>query len=264
MNSFIKTMDQISSLQDQSTVFYNAEMLHTVWETKPEIIAKLLPAPLKPVDNKPLVSTFIANYPKTSFGPPYKEAALFIHAECDGVVGRYCLAMPITDGMAMAMGREICGFPKKIANIDFEVKDGKVVGKVSRHGIEFFKVSASISDDSNRGSELEAFNDILVPTVYNVSYTKSIDRCGYLLSPTLIRENLTVNEVMEEKLGTSTITMIDSPHDPWAELEVVRMVGSKFMVSTNTLEPGENLYFNKIDPREFVPYSFLRWDWWEN
>lgn len=72
--------------------------------------------------NKPYVSTFVANYPKTSFCPPYQEAGLFIHAECDGVEGRYCLAMPIDDDMAMAMGREVCGLPKKMADISFEVK----------------------------------------------------------------------------------------------------------------------------------------------
>lgn len=262
MYSFIKTMDQIKSLQGHKTVFYGAEMLNTVWETKPEVIAKLLPAPLKPVENRPLVSTFVANYPKTSFAPPYKEAGLFILAECDGVVGRYCLAMPITDGMAMSMGREVCGLPKKMANIDFEVKDGKAVGKISRNGIEFFKVSVDISGELNEGAVVEELNEALNPSMYNVTYAKSADGCGFLLSPTLIRQKLSVDDIIENKLGTADVTMTDSPHDPWAELEVVRMIGSQYIVSTNTLESGENLYFNKIDPVAFVPYSFLRWDWW--
>lgn len=262
MHSFIKTMEQIKSLQGHKTVFYGAEMLNTVWETKPEIIAKLLPAPLKPVENKPLVSTFVANYPKTSFCPPYKEAGLFILAECDGVVGRYCLSMPITDGMAMSMGREVCGLPKKMANIDFEVKDGKAVGKISRNGIEFFTVSADISGELNEGAEIAELNEGLVSAMYNITYAKSADGCGFLLNPTLVRQRLSADDIKENKLGTAAVTMTDSPHDPWAELEVVRMIGSQYIVSTNTLEQGENLYFNKIDPMAFVPYSFLRWDWW--
>ncbi|MGH4120770.1 acetoacetate decarboxylase family protein [Clostridium sp.] len=262
MYSFTKTMEQIKSLQGKKTIFYGAEMLNTVWETKPEIIAKLLPAPLKPVKDKPWVSTFVANYPKTNFAPPYKEAGLFILAECDGVVGRYCLSMPITDGMAMAMGREVCGLPKKMANIDFEVKDGKAVGKISRNGIEFFTVNADISESLNEGATIEEFKEALPTAMYNVTYAKSADGCGFLLSPTLIRQKLAADNITENKLATTTITMTDSPHDPWAELEVVRMIGSQYIVSTNTLEPGENLYFNKIDPMGFVPYSFTKWDWW--
>lgn len=262
MHSFVKTMEQIKSLQGHKTVFYGAEMLNVVWETKPEIIEKLLPLPLKPVKDKPLVSAFIANYPKTSFAPPYKEAGLFILAQCDGVEGRYCLSMPITDGMAMAMGREVCGLPKKMANIDFDVADGKVMGKISRNGIEFFKVNADISGNLNGDAKTEELNRATNSSMYNITYAKSADGCGFLLSPTLIRQNLSVDDIVENKLGTATITMTDSPHDPWAELEVVKMIGAQYIVSTNTLERGENLYFNKIDPMKFVPYSFTKWDWW--
>ncbi|MFA9424430.1 MAG: acetoacetate decarboxylase family protein [Sedimentibacter sp.] len=262
MYSFTKTMDQIKSLQGNKTIFFGAEMLNTVWETKPEVIAKLLPAPLKPVAGKPLVSTFVANYPKTSFCPPYKEAGLFILAECDGKVGRYCLSMPITDGMAMAMGREVCGLPKKMADIDLEVKDGKAEGKISRNGIEFFKVSADILGNLNKNANVEEFNEAINSFMYNITYAKSADGCGFLLSPTLIRQELTVEDIKENKLASSTVTMTDSPHDPWAELEVVRMIGSQYIVSTNTLQPGENFYFNKIDPMAYVPYSFVKWDWW--
>jgi len=251
------------SLQGNKTVLYGAEILNTVWETKPEVIAKLLPAPLKPVKDKPLVSAFVANYPKTSFCPPYKEAGLFILAECDGVEGRYCLSMPITDGMGMAMGREICGLPKKMADIDLEVKDGKVEGRISRNGIDFYSVSADLCGELNKGGTKERLNDAGNPNMYNITYAKSADGCGFLLNPTLIRQKLSTDDIKEYKLGTATVTMTDSPHDPWAELEVVKMIGSQYTVSTNTLEPGENLYFNKIDPMEFVPYSFIKWDCWE-
>ncbi|MBW9154209.1 acetoacetate decarboxylase family protein [Clostridium estertheticum] len=262
MYSFTKTMEQLKTLQGSKTVFYGSEILNTVWETKPEILAKLLPAPLKPVKGKPLVSTFVGNYPKTSFAPGYKEAGLFILAQCDGVIGRYCLSMPITDGMAMSMGREVCGLPKKMANIDFEVKDGKAVGKISRNGIEFFTVNADISGSLNKEGKVEELNEAISEYMYNITYAKSADGCGFLLNPTLIKQKLAVAQVTEDKLATSTVVLKDSPHDPWAELEVVRMVGSQYTVSTNTLEPGENLYFNKIDPMGFVPYSFTKWDWW--
>ena len=108
MGSFIKTMEQLQQTAGGKTIFFDARMLTVYWETKPEIIEKILPKCLKP-GPVPLVNAFIADYPRTSFCPPYKEAGIFVLAEKDGVLGNYCLDMPITDGMAMAMGREICG-----------------------------------------------------------------------------------------------------------------------------------------------------------
>lgn len=260
MNSYTKTMEQIQSVQGHKTVFYDAQMLNIVWETKPEIIKKLLPLPLKPVVGKPLVSVFIANYPKTSFAPSYKEAGLFILAECDGIIGKYCLSMPITNGMAMSMGREVCGLPKKMANIELEVKDGKITGEISRNGFNFFSMSSDILEEKNE-AKMKELDDITNVPMYNVTYVKAVDGSGFLLNPTLIRQSLSVDKIKVKKFAKTKVTMTDSPHDPWAELEVVKMVSSQYIISTNTLEAGKILYFNKIDPLSYVPYSFSKWDW---
>ncbi len=260
MHSYTKTMEELQSLQGHKTVFYGAQMLNIVWETKMEVIKKLLPAPLKAVEGKPLVSVFIANYPKTSFAPSYKEAGLFIMAECDGVIGRYCLSMPITNGMAMSMGREVCGLPKKMANIELEITDNKIIGEISRNGIPFFSMSSDILEKSDKSKSEELNNYCDIP-MYNVMYVKAVDGSGYLLNPTLIRQKLSAADIKEQKLTDTKVTLLDSPHDPWAELEVVKMVASQYIVSTNTLEAGEILRENKIDPLAFVPYSFNKWDW---
>ena len=48
---FVKTFEQIMAKTRATTDFYDAEMLIVFWETKPEIIAKLLPPPLKPANH---------------------------------------------------------------------------------------------------------------------------------------------------------------------------------------------------------------------
>jgi len=40
--------------------------------------------------------------------------------EHENVVGNYCLAMPVTEDMCMTGRREVNGYPKKLAQIDFE------------------------------------------------------------------------------------------------------------------------------------------------
>lgn len=169
--------------------------------------------------------------------------------------------MPITNDMAMTAGREVYGLPKKMADIDLQVKDGKAVGKLSRHGVDFFTVTADLNGELNEPAEKEGFDAALSIPMYNISYAKSADGKGFLLNPTIIRAKLTAEDIKEFKLGSSEVTMVDSPHDPWVELEVVKMIGSRYVISTNTLLPGEVLHDQKINPMEFVPYSFIRWDW---
>ena len=103
--SFVKTPEEIEQkFRMESGDFYDAEMLVIYWETKEDIIKRLLPPPLKPAKH-PVASAFVANYPRTNFGVSYKEAALFIHAEHEGIVGMYCLSMPVDNDIALILGR---------------------------------------------------------------------------------------------------------------------------------------------------------------
>ena len=125
--SFVKTYEDILEHAKESADFYNAEMLTLVWETKREVIEKLLPPPLKPAE-KPAVVAFLANYPSTNFSLPYLESALLIRASFEGEEGFYCLSMPVTNDMGMAGGRERWGYPKKMANIVFQREGDMIEG----------------------------------------------------------------------------------------------------------------------------------------
>jgi len=142
--SFVKTYEEILGNSPTSGDFHDAEMLTLAWETTPEAIEKLLPPPLKPA-SRPVALAFVANYPSTNFSLPYLESALFIRASFEGQEGFYCLSMPVTNDMAMAGGREIWGYPKKLANIAFQREDDTVEGWTERHGIQFMKVKANNS-----------------------------------------------------------------------------------------------------------------------
>lgn len=136
MGSFVKSLADIRQYGGKPTTFYDAEMLTVYWETKPEIIERLLPKPLKPA-GRPLVNAFIADYPATNFCPPYREAGLFVLADYNGELGNYCLSMPITSDIGMAMGREVCGLPKKMADVRMQVEGDSISGSIGRQGIDF-------------------------------------------------------------------------------------------------------------------------------
>jgi acetoacetate decarboxylase len=260
MGSFVKDPDEIVKFGSRPKTFYNAEMLHVYWETKNEIIQRILPPPLQPV-SRPLVHAFVAHYPATSFCPSYREAALFVLAEYKGEVGEYCLSMPISDDIAMGMGREICGFPKKLADIEIKKSGDQIEGTVGRHGISFFSVKANLKGQLNRvdsQSILDAHYGSGLP-IFNIKYSQAIDGSGFDLPPTLVKQNTTM-DVHELQSGEVKVSMKDSPHDPWAELEIVSLLGGVYAVSTSVLLRGTIL--EKLIPKEFLPYSYLRWDWW--
>lgn len=262
MGSFVKNMDDIIKNGSKPTVFYDAEVLTMYWETKPEIIERILPAPLKPAE-RPLVHAFIANYPRTNFCPPYKEAGLFILADYKGEIGTYCLSMPITDDIGMALGREICGLPKKMANIDFKKDGDSFKGTISRQGIEFFNVKANINGKLNSEGAQELIDKFYgrgLP-MFNIKYSKAIDGSGFDLKPTLVKQSA-ISEISFMKATEVEISMRESPHDPWAELEVVKMLGAVYTVGTNTLFKGTVL--TQVNPATYIPYSLNKWDWWQD
>jgi acetoacetate decarboxylase len=128
--------------------FYDAEMLTVFWETKPEIVARLVPAPLEPAD-LPIAMAFGAWYPATNFAAVYRETALFIRVKYQGEEGSYCLAMPVTSDMAMAGGREVFGFPKNMADIHYSIDGDAVHGWTERRGVRFMEIRASLTGKCN-------------------------------------------------------------------------------------------------------------------
>jgi Acetoacetate decarboxylase (ADC) len=258
---FVKSQAELAKLAREKHEFYDAEMLVVMWETKPEIVKRLLPLPLKPVE-KPLVTAFLAHYPKTDFGPGYSEGALFLRSEFGGVPGNYCLAMPMTLDMAMAGGRERMGYPKKLANISFKRSGNKAEGHIERHGVRFFTLRVKLSGKSNT----EEFQNIILgetsaegAVTYNFKHFPSCDLKGFDYNPRLVRERTVLRPSVAE-WGEAEVTFGHSDHDPWSEVEVVRILGAIYTVGHNTMLPAEVV--SETDAAAFAPYSYLKWDHW--
>ena len=241
--------------------FYDAEMLTVMWETKRKIVKRLLPPPLKPT-RRPLAMAFLAHYPKTNFCPPYYEAGLFLRTTFKGVEGNYCLAMPVTNDIAMAGGREEFGYPKKLANIEFKHSGNSVKGHAERHGLRFFEIHAKLtgkpsSDDfpklmASKEKDGGIFN-------YNFKYFLAPDEGLFDYNPRLVREKVILRPSVA-KWGEAEVKLSPSDYDPWAEVEVVKMLGAVYTVGNNTMLRGNVVA--EVDPVAFAPYSTLKWDWW--
>ncbi|MGB6065230.1 MAG: acetoacetate decarboxylase family protein [Desulfomonilaceae bacterium] len=259
---FLRTSEELLAMAGRRPEFYGAEMLMVVWETNPEIVRLLLPAPLKPTE-KPIASAFVADYPKTNFSLPYKEAALFLLAEYDGVEGGYCLAMPVTNDMAMAGGREVFGYPKKMADIHFDNRGDFIEGWVERHGVRYFQVKAELTGQPNDAGLIELFKDATSGGPeqerysYNFKHFPNPEGFGFDYNPRLVREAVTFKP-SEIRIGKAEVVMNPSDDDPWATVEVVKMLGAIYTKGDNTMLPGKVVA--EVDPVQFALHAFLRWD----
>jgi acetoacetate decarboxylase len=217
---FVKSYEEIQKAYRETGEFYDAEMLTVVWETKPEIVERLLPPPLKP-SRRPLALAFVANYPRTNFGVTYREAALFLRAEFDGEAGVYCLSMPVTNDMALAGGREVYGYPKKIARIELARNGQDVEGWAERHGVRFFEVRAKLTGKFNVEGAQDVFSEILssngdsMVVAYNFKHFPAPEGMGFDYNPRLIREEVEFGPSLIDG-GEAEIVLKPSNYDPWA------------------------------------------------
>ncbi len=257
---FVKSMEEIQRNHQPNAVFYDAEMLTVYFETKPEIVTRLLPPPLKPAKD-PFGGAFVANYPRTNFGVTYLESALFLLAEYNGEEGAYCLAMPVTNDMALILGREVFGYPKKIADISFK-RDGEVVeGWTERHGSRFFEARARLTgrfnDEAAQKMMMERMAARMDMVVYNFKYFPAPERNGFDYPPQLIREIVQLRPNSLE-MGEAELVFRSSDHDYWGEVEIVRVLGAVYTNGTNTMLPGSVVA--EVDPMVFAPYAFMKVD----
>jgi len=258
---FVKSPEDLDEMRGKKGEFYDAEVLTTYFETKPEVVKRLLPAPLKP-GSFPFAFAFVANYPKTNFGVTYLESALFLQAEFNGEIGYYCLSMPVTNEMALILGREIFGYPKKMGRIGLNRSGQDVEGWTERHGVRFFEVRAKLTGTFNDQMAQMMITGTLSsganPVIYNFKYFPSPERHGFDYNPRLIREEIVIRPSSVE-LGEAELTFNPSDHDPWGEVEIVRVLGAIYSVGNNTMLPGKVVA--EADPAAFEPFSYMKLDY---
>ena len=248
---FVKTKEELDGYFGLSVrEFPGARMLGILYETDPAIIAHVLPAPLEPAA-EPWALSFIATYPETNLGVGYNEAALFVRCRYQGVIGNYCLSMPITSEPRMHNGRDIYGFPKKLASIDLQRDGNRVEGYAERLGKRFVTIKTDLMTKMDEPP-------MKVGPTYLFKYSQAADLSRGFDGPVLLVRQRTDIEYHTFEMGPGEIVLTDAPQDPWSEIEVKGVIASYYMVTTNRMQPGEVV--GEADPEAFLPYAFLRTD----
>jgi acetoacetate decarboxylase len=110
--------------------YRNAQAISIKFETDPESALNVLPAPLELLEPAAANLSFYW-YPFTTFGA-YHEAILRLYARHEGKPLTYIAQIFVDTEPPMLAGREVWGYPKKLAKIGFERDKDMVVGWLER------------------------------------------------------------------------------------------------------------------------------------
>lgn len=151
----------------------------------------------------------------------YNETIIFIQATCEHVTGNYAAYVVVSTDRAMAAGREIWGFPKRMGEtkVEAEGKSGRIEATVTRHGVELVKASAHISEDL-----------IETPSLFNLpwlNYKEIFAVDGSIAIAQITAVEMSV-EKAEYRGGYGTIELQSGPADPLGELGPLEVVEAAY------------------------------------
>lgn len=246
--------------------FIGAEMIIVRFRTDPRVVARVLPRPLRPAP-EPLATAFVARYPETNFGVSYNEGALFLDASYRGETGMYCLSMPVDDDMAMVYGRELYGFPKKIAEeITVDRDGGHVVGRVVRQGTEILRLEGEFTDEAD-ATHL-SFGEPAIdpegrPCRNNVSFLFKFlpaARGAPLESaPLLIRQATLFRPRPGMMTGVGKTVLSSTEVDPLGDIPVRDVLDATYGIFDNRMLPGRVVRRIR-NPLRFAPHALFKND----
>jgi acetoacetate decarboxylase len=155
-----------------------------------------LPPPLR-LASPARATIFIADYPQTTFGSVYREAAVLLHVRLLGIPMVFCPWMVVDDDRALILGRELLGYPKKMAEIHFEERDGRFEGSVVRHGTEVMRLEGTIGEPhpapppgiGRRGVNLRTLMSFLPGHLLVFRPVETIHACHHLAARAVLRSS---------------------------------------------------------------------------
>ncbi|WP_207002401.1 acetoacetate decarboxylase [Trinickia mobilis] len=211
--------------------FVDREFLIVTYQTDPDALAAVIPAPLEMTD--PVVKfEFIRMPNSTGFGN-YTESGQVIPVNFRGERGGYVHAMYLDDGSPIAGGREIWGFPKKLASPELRVEQD-TIGGVLRYGPVPIAVATmgykhrALAHDKILAS-LSAPNFLLKIIPHVDGTTRICELVRYFC------EDVTVKGAWE---GPAALELFHHALAPVAELPVLKVMSGVHILTDLTLGLG--------------------------
>lgn len=215
--------------------FYDREFVNFMYKTDGNALRKLLPEPLEPIDNQ-VKFEFIKMPDATGLGN-YTEAGQVIPCTFNGKIGEFTLAMYVDNFGAIASGREMASFPKKLAKPEVYVDGDTIVGKLDYGSL---RVAQGTMGYRYQPMDLQKATDIITQPSYRLNIMRNYD--GSLRICELTES--TINDIKVKAAWTSPVRLqlFEHVHAPVADLPVKEIVGGTDIIADLSLGKPKTVY----------------------
>jgi acetoacetate decarboxylase len=212
--------------------FYHREFLNITYRTDLQKLRALVPEPLKV--EEPLVKfEFIRMPDSTGFGD-YTESGQVIPVSFNGRKGGYTHCMFLNDHPPIAGGRELWGFPKKLAEPTLKAEIDTLVGTLHYGPL---RIAIGTMGYKHKQADLAAIKASLAAPNFLLKIMPHVDGTPRICE--LVEYHLTDIDVQGAWSGPAELTLFSHALAPLAELPVLEVVSGLHIIADLTLGLGE-------------------------
>jgi len=211
--------------------FYNREYFIITYRTDPEALAAIVPEPLEVADNV-VKYEFIRMPDSTGFGD-YTETGQVIPVRFKGEDGVYVHSMYLDDEAPIAGGRELWGFPKKLAEPTLHTEIDMLVGTLDYGPV---RVATGTMGYKHKGLDIAPVAASLALPNYLLKIIPHVDATPRICE--LVEYYLEDVTVKGAWTGPGALSLNPHALAPVAELPVLEVISSVHILADLTLGLG--------------------------
>lgn len=216
--------------------FVNREFFIITYRTDPEYLREIVPEPL--MIDQPIVNyEFIRMPDSTGFGD-YTESGQVIPVSYQGTAGNYTHSMYLNDHPPIAGGRELWGFPKKLASPSLVVEKDTLIGELDFGSVRIATATMGYKHTTLDAKVIEQgmknTPNFLLKIIPHVDGTARI--CE------LVRYSLQDVCVKGAWSGPAALALFPHALAPVADLPVLEIISARHILADLTLGLGEVVF----------------------
>ena len=215
--------------------FYDREFLIISYRTDVEKLREIVPEPLEIVSDV-VKFEFIRMPNSTGFGD-YTEAGQVIPVKFRGRTGNYTLCMFLNDHPPIAGGRELWGFPKKLAGPSLRTETDTLVGTLDYGPV---RVATGTMGYKYREADAEATLRELAAPNFLLKIIPHVDGTPRICE--LVEYHLEDVQLKGVWSGPGALSLTPHALAPVADLPVLEVVSTTHLVADLTLGLGNVVY----------------------
>jgi acetoacetate decarboxylase len=212
--------------------FINREFLVITYRTDPAKLRELVPEPLQ-VDEPLVKFEFIRMPDSTGFGD-YTESGQIIPVSLNGRKGGYSHCMFLDDHPPIAGGRELWGFPKKLAKPTLRAEIDTLVGTLDYGPV---RIATGTMGYKHKAADLAAVKASLLAPNFLLKIMPHVDGTPRICE--LVEYYLEDVDLKGAWTGPAALELTSHALAPLAELPVLEIVSGMHIVADLTLGLGK-------------------------